>query len=127
MSHLKTWDVQPPADAVPKTHGLPSQERLPEREGVPEAALSLELITACTKLWGIYRRGEITYDELERALVQKELGYGMITQAELCDSCRVRRANVFDHGHAVCARCKNNGCRCGDCVDRGWSDYKEQS
>lgn len=123
MSHIKTWDVEPPVDAVPTRADLSSQKpRLPEGEGVPEAALPLELARReMAKLRELYVAKLLT-------LAEFDAGLRAAVDHVRCQSKACYRMADFrnDHGYLICARCFNAGCRCPGCEqDRAWQAYKE--
>ena len=86
----------------------------------PREPLSVQLLTAATRLWGQYRAGELTYDELDRALLIVERLHG--ENPKVCDSCFLRHATINESGDRWCAKCRNDG----SFADQAYADHKER-
>ena len=76
----------------------------------PRRPLNVELVqAAAVKLWGLYRRDLITYEELDRSLTVMELEAGF--DITVCEKCHARHATVIDpiDGRNKCGACINRG------------------
>lgn len=118
MSHLKTYDVQPPVDAVPKRADLSSQKGLPEGGGSSD--LPAPDFDRAVRIWGCLRRGVWTRAETLRELKYLEAGLAA------CDSCRLRSATINHLSDLICGECDAAGRRWRDAVDRGWETYRDE-
>ena len=78
------------------------------------------LLTQATNLWGLYRRKELTYDELMARLARLEVRHGIVRQ---CRSCGENPMVYTDTQQ--CAPCRNQGKPTGDEIDRAWDEYRD--